>query len=330
MDSTPWSAEHWRKFERRCIDDAQRTESDEDAWYILSRYARIVLRTYSTSFFIVTRFLPSVKRAQVEAVYAAVRQPDEIVDTFPLPPAEQEQQLGVWRQYYEASLAQPSTRAALTAGIPPFVAAFTRVVRDAAIPEEHYHAFLDAMLRDVRPRPFETMGALIDDYIYGSAIVVGYFLTYIYGASSPAGFDRALASARSLGIALQLTNFARDVGEDQKRGRLYVPLEVLRSVGITKPDVNEPSQQLGWMRAVQIMTEAAEEHYTDADAGLDAFHPDSRMAIHACVNVYRELNNRIGRSPHGILHRESVPFWAKFRVLPRSKYWRLPLAYLSS
>ena len=87
---------------------------------------------------------------------------------------------------------------------------------------------------DVRPRPFGTLDDLIESYIYGSAIVVGYFLTYVYGASGEGSFDRALASARDLGIALQLTNFLRDVGEDQRRGRLYLPLDMLRAEGIER------------------------------------------------------------------------------------------------
>ena len=329
MDASPWSTADWQRFERRCGLDARRAKSDEQAWRVLSRHARTVLRAYSTSFFIVTRFLPARKRAQVEAVYAAVRQPDEIVDSFPYAPSEQEAILTAWREQYEISLSIPSIREALRAGVPPFLAAFTQVVREADIPEEHYQSFLDAMLRDVHPRPFESMDALVEDYIYGSAIVVGAFLTYIYGAASPATFDDALTCARRLGIALQLTNFARDVGEDQRRGRLYVPLEALRAAGIVQPDVHDPMQQSGWQQAIRSLVDEAEAQYAAAETGIAAFHPDSRLAIHACIAVYRELNRQIGGSPDGIHHRASVPFGAKFRVLPRSKYWRLPLAYLS-
>ena len=164
-----------------------------------------------------------------------------------------------------------------------------------------------------------------------TAVVVGYFLTYVYGSTTPQDFERALSSAKHLGIALQLTNFLRDVAEDQRRGRLYLPLDLLRGEGI-KGDVDAlaPEQQAALHRVLSTLTKIAEEHYALAYADLDAFAPDCRTAIHACINVYRQLNQRIAASPRGLQHRESVPAREKFKVLPPSKYWRLPLAYLMS
>ena len=95
----------------------------------------------------------------------------------------------------------------LQSGIPATVAGLHRVVRDCAIPPEHYHSFLDAMRRDAAPQPFATLDALITDYIYGSAIVVGYFLAYVYGASGPGEFNRTLVASRDLGIALHSPTF---------------------------------------------------------------------------------------------------------------------------
>ncbi|HXG66225.1 MAG TPA: squalene/phytoene synthase family protein, partial [Blastocatellia bacterium] len=81
-------------------------------------------------------------------------------------------------------------------------------------------------------------------------------------------------------------------------------------------------------RVLRRMAAIAEGYYARSSAGLDAFNPDCRTAIGACIDVYRQLNARIGRSPQGILHRESVPISDKFRALPASKYWVLPMAYL--
>ncbi|MBC7910416.1 MAG: squalene/phytoene synthase family protein, partial [Pyrinomonadaceae bacterium] len=199
------------------MERALRAGTEQNAWGVIVKQARLVMRTYSTSFFIVSRFLPATKRDQVEAIYAAVRYPDEVVDTFPIAPPERLRLLNRWSGWYEEGLKAPTIGAALEKGVPCFLASFTRVVRERGIPPEHYRAFLDAMRRDVTPRPFETLDELIENYIYGSAIVVGYFLAYVYGSKTEADFQSALRSARDLGIALQLTNFLRDVSEDQKR-----------------------------------------------------------------------------------------------------------------
>jgi len=324
-----WSESDWRRLERRTYARALRANSEDAAWEIIIRQARAVLRAYSTSFFIVTRFLPPRKRSQVEAVYAAVRYPDEIVDSFPLTSAERMRRLDVWAAQYEEALAADSIKDSLRRRTPCFLASFSRVVREAGIPSEHYRSFIAAMRLDVCPRRFSTLDDLIESYVYGSAIVVGYFLAYIYGAPSAGDFARALASARHLGVALQLTNFLRDVGEDQRRGRLYLPLDLLRDEGVREADASDPRQQAALHRVSRRMAAVAEDYYARALDDLDAFAADSQTAIRACIDVYRRLNERISHSPRGLSHRESVPLSEKFRALPPSKYWRLPLAYLA-
>ncbi len=325
-----WSEAAWQELENDTRSQALAARDDDAAWRVIVKQARSVLRNYSTSFFTVTRFLPAAKRAQVEAIYAAVRYPDEIVDTFPRTQAERTRLLDEWSAHYETALRLKSVRAMLQHDVPVFIAAFVQVVHDAGIPPEHYRAFLDAMRRDVWPQPFATLNELIDDYVYGSAIVVGYFLTYVYGENRAGDFARALASARDLGIALQLTNFLRDVAEDQRRRRVYLPLDMLREQGIVELDATDAAQQFALTRVVRQLAAITESFYDKSLSELDAFAPDSQIAIRACIDVYRQLTQRIAASPHGILHRESVPTRDKFKVLPASKYWVLPLAYLRS
>jgi phytoene synthase len=329
-NSVDWGEDQWALMERDTLRLALQAETEEAAWEIITRQARAVLRAYSTSFFMVTRFLPAHKRAKVEAIYAAVRYPDEIVDTFPIGEGEQLRRLDEWSAQYEAALGSASIRSSLESGTPCFLAGFAAVVREAKIPPGHYRSFIEAMRLDASPRLFATLDDLIESYVYGSAIVVGYFLTHVYGAVSPRAFTRALSSARSLGIALQLTNFLRDVGEDQCRGRVYLPLDHLRAEGIGEVNVRDARQRSALNRVLRRLAATAESYYAAALGGLSAFAPDSHTAIRACIDVYRQLNNRIGRSPQGVLQRESVPFSEKLKVLPASKYWRLPLAYLNS
>jgi phytoene synthase len=184
------------------------------------------------------------------------------------------------------------------------------------------------MRLDIEPRKFETLPDLIESYIYGSAIVVGAFLTHVYGSARPEEFSRALAASRNLAIGLQLTNFLRDVAEDYRRGRLYLPVDWLRAEGLEHADPADPETHAGFGRVVQALVGEAQRYYDLAARDLDAFAPDSRIAIRACTDVYGLLNRRIRQSPSGLAHRESVPLQEKLRVLPPSKYWRIPLAYL--
>lgn len=325
-----WSKQHWDAIDHQTRHQALAVGRHDEAWKVVSRQSRSVLKTFSTSFFIVTRFLPPAKRAMVEAIYAAVRYPDEIVDSFLLDSGDRKALLDIWSDGYDESLRSPDLLESLRRGVPCFIAGFGEVVRRTGIPPEHYIAFLDAMRLDIEPRPFTSLDDLIDSYVYGSAIVVGYFLTYVYGATTPDDFPRALESARDLGIALQLTNFLRDVAEDQRRGRVYLPVDLLKAEGINILDAADSKQYPALRRVLLKLTATTEEYYDRSLANIDAFNSDSRVAIKACIDVYRQLNRRISDNPNGILHRESVPMMTKFRVLPMSKYWRLPLAYIQT
>lgn len=328
--SAPWDEDQWARLHERSSRLVLAAFSDEARWTTIVSYARAVLRTYSTSFFLVTRFLPRHKREKVEVIYAAVRYPDEIVDSFPLTAGDKLTRLQAWHDRYELGLEIPTMAEAVSSGVPALLAGFVSVVRQHEIPHEHYRAFLEAMRRDAAPTSFETLDDLIESYIYGSAVVVGLFLTQVYGPNRAGDLPRARQSARDLAIALQLTNFLRDVAEDQRRGRVYLPLACLRREGIDQLDTNDAAQHAGIGRVLAQLSREAEARYASAARDLDAFSPDCQPAIGACIEVYRRLNLRIAANSRGILHREQVPFIEKYRALPASKYWRIPLGYLAS
>jgi len=323
-----WTLERWEQlFEnlRRCVLSA---ESDKVAWLRVAAAARLVLKTYSTSFFLVTRFLPTAKRRQVDVIYAAVRYPDELVDTFGPSGLNAEQRLDSWSNGYTAALGTTHLRETVAKGVNPFLAAFVEVIRRNIIPHGYYCDFLGAMRCDLQPSSFTTLTSLIDEYVYGSAVVVGYFLTYVYGASTPGNFSRATSCAKNLGIALQLTNFARDIYDDQLRGRLYVPQDVLAATGALHTKTGTVAHQAALADARRQLAHIAEDYYERATSALDAYSVDSRIAIKACINVYRQLNMMILTSSNVLPKRYSVPVHQKFLALPASKYWRLPLAYM--
>jgi len=327
LKTMPWDERRWGLLQHRVHRDLLKAASPGQCWDLVVKAARRVLRAYSSSFFLVTRFLPATKRACVEVTYAAVRYPDEIADTFPVSPPRKLAMLRAWRNSYLAALDSGSLPECIGAGIPWILAGFAHVVTRHGIPREHYLAFLDAMERDVRPAPFADFDELIGNYVYGSAIVVGYFLTYIYGAAPPSASAEALACARELGIALQLTNFARDVEDDRLRGRLYVPADWLAREGLAVTQALDPAHGARLRRVAQRLAAEAESRYQYARRHLDRFSPDCRAAILACIEVYQAVNQRLLEGHGEAGRRVRLNALEKFRVLPPDKYWRVPLAY---
>ncbi|MCX7936549.1 MAG: phytoene/squalene synthase family protein [Bacteroidota bacterium] len=326
--SRDWSYEQWQNFEQSIRAQLATAHSNSHAHKIIADAAWRVLRHYSTSFFIVTRFLPRQKRRDVELIYAAVRYPDEIVDTFPLDSSTKRTLLALWRTQYERALSYSSLLESVRAEVPPFVAGFADVVRRYGIPPEHYHAFLDAMEFDIAPQPFATFDDLIERYVYGSAIVVGYFLTYVYGTAPGQSMEEALHAARSLGIALQLTNFLRDVREDHERRRCYVPQQLLASVGISYEEFLAGTHPAATEKIIEHYARVAWSYYQDAEKHLEAFNASCIPAIGACIAVYGELTTMLeqAKQPN---RRLSVPLHRKFACLPASKYWIVPVSLIT-
>lgn len=323
-----WNQDQWRQLETALRRELLAARDDNAAWKHITRVARRVMARYSTSFFIVSRFLPPRKRDRVEVIYASVRYPDEVVDTFDIPNKERFQRLDEWSQDYEGALTPTDWRDAVSQGVTPFLGAFGEVVRESSIPLEHYRAFLSAMRMDVTPRPFQTLDDLIESYVYGSAIVVGYFLAHVYGSAKADGMPDALACSRDLGIALQLTNFIRDVKEDHRRGRVYLPQDLLRAADADMDRLDDPANRKHVIGVIRQVGAFAEEAYRRSAENLEAFAPDSRIAIKACIDVYGKLNQRIMASADCLSRRESVPALEKFMALPARKYWHLPLCAL--
>ena len=325
-----WTPNEWGNFEESYLNDLK--SSSGNSLDVAVKFSRKVLKTHSTSFFIVTRFLPKFMRDEVELVYGSVRFPDEIVDSFDIKNDEKKVLLSNWRNKYRLALESGSFEDSINKNVPILLAGFTEVVKKYSIPSSYYESFLDAMELDVEPRNFENTDDLIDNYVYGSAIVVGYFLAYVYGSSQNDNFKETLKSSKELGIALQLTNFIRDINEDLKRGRIYIPKTILKNNGIElKNYANNVNQNTTSINSARMeLASIANKYYKESEKGIESFSPDSRVAIKACIELYGKLNERIISRGNDIKVRESLSWSEKLGALPSSKYWKLPMAYLKS
>ena len=325
-----WTPSEWGNFEESYLNDLK--SSSGTSLDVAVKFSRKVLKTHSTSFFIVTRFLPKFMRDEVELVYGSVRFPDEIVDSFDIKNYEKKELLSNWRNKYRLALESGSFEDSINKDVPILLAGFTEVVKKYSIPSSYYESFLDAMELDVEPRDFEDIDDLINNYVYGSAIVVGYFLAYVYGSSQIDNFEETLKSSKELGIALQLTNFIRDINEDLKRGRVYIPKTILNNNGIDLKNYgNNVNQNTSSINAARMeLASIANKYYKESEKGIESFSPESRIAIKACIELYGKLNDRIISRGNDIKTRESLSWSEKLGALPSSKYWKLPIAYLKS
>jgi phytoene synthase len=321
-DENLWELSQWNKLEEDTLEKIRSSKNNDDAYMVCKELGKKILKNYSNSFFTVTRFLPKQKRDLVEIIYASVRFPDEIVDTFEMTSEEKNSMLNKWENKFQESKKYSTIKELTSKNIPIIISAYRMAAIEKNIPDEYYLSFIDAMRKDIDVYEYPNMNSLIDKYIYGSAIVVGYFLAYIYGPNKNKTVSDLLEPSRDLGIALQLTNFARDVYEDYFRGRFYTPTNMLEK---PKTISDLPNYVI---EARKILAEEAEKWYQKAENGMENFSVDSQIAIKSCLELYRKLNSKILEKEMDADHRYSLTLKEKLSFLPLKKFWKLILLYI--
>ena len=241
---------------------------------------RQLMRGGSKTFFAASLLLPARVRAPATALYAFCRLADDAID------------LGADRH---AAMRQLRRRLdALYAGRPDSIdadRALARVVHRFAIPRALLDALLDGFLWDAQGRRYDT---LADVRAYGARVAgaVGAMMALIMETRQP----QAVARACELGVAMQLTNIARDVGEDARNGRLYLPRQWLLEVGIDADAwLRDPHFNPGIAQVTQRLLRAADELYDRAEAGIADLPRDCRPAIQAARRVYAEIGHQLER-----------------------------------
>jgi phytoene synthase len=191
------------------------------------------------------------------------------------------------------------------------LAAVVNTVRRYEIAPECFDRFLHSMEMDLSVTQYETFDDLCT-YMDGSAAVIGEMMMPVLGARDP----DARGPARDLGIAFQLTNFLRDVGEDLARGRVYLPQEDLRRFG-AEPALRTVTPE--WRDLMQFEIERAEEIYASADTGLPYLPPRSARCIATARTLYSEILVMIERNDYDVFtRRASVPTVRKISVALRA------------
>lgn len=244
-------------------------------------HCRRIVRTHARTFWLASRMLPPEKRRAAFALYAFCRVADDIVDLGATHRAERAAlQLGAFRRDLDSALA------GRPAG--PVFRELTLATRRYGVPTTTLHELLDGVARDFAPVRYETWDEL-SVYCEGVASSVGEMCTHVFGVAGYAATRRqALHHARILGVAMQLTNVLRDVGEDGRRGRCYLPEADLARFGMTREQIlaGGLGDDERWRALMVFEVERARALYALAAPGIALLAPDARRCAAACAAGY--------------------------------------------
>lgn len=268
-------------------------------------HCRAVTAQHSKSFSFAARLISAEKRPAIWALYAFCRTVDDIVDH---PTAQTETELNTWRQVTHGHNPAPHD---------PVAVAWNDTVKRYDIPRHYALELIDGVERDLYQTRYHTFADL-STYCYGVASTVGLMSMHITGFSGP----EAIPYAVKLGIALQMTNILRDVGEDWQRGRLYLPLEELTGFGLSEQDIERGIVTDTWRRFMRFQIARTRSLYQQAWPGLQMLDNSGRLAITAAAEFYRAILDEIERLDYNVFaHRAYVSKWDKLRQLP-GIWWR--------
>ncbi|AJE81477.1 Phytoene synthase [Streptomyces albus] len=257
---------------------------------------------HGRTYFLATRLLPVADRPAVHALYGFARWADDIVDDLDRrrEPGERDRLLG--RLEDDLGYALRTGR-----GTEPVVRAVADTAGRYAIFPALFTDFLASMRSDLHVTDYPTYAEL-RSYMHGSAAVIGLQILPVLGTVVPRA--EAAPHAAALGVAFQLTNFLRDVGEDLDRGRVYLPADLLAAHGVDR-------ELLSWsrgtgrrdprIRAALVAAEALTRGvYREAEPGIAMLDPRVRPCIRTAFTLYSGILDAIAAQDYAVLHRRAV------------------------
>ena len=258
--------------------------------------------------------LPLERRNAICAIYAFMRQADDLADDEGLSSEERRRKLDAWLAGWREAAAGGAT-------VDPVFLAVRDATQRFAIPLQLLDELVDGVAMDLdhvstgAPDTYATFADLYR-YCYLVASVVGLVCIRIFGYSG----ERAEKLAEETGIAFQLTNILRDVSEDAARNRVYLPLTDLAAHGVSLDSLLDraPSAPPAPAERALLASVArrAEDYYRSADELLPLIHRESRPALWVLVSIYHALLKRIERADYDVFtHRASVPTAQKIAIL---------------
>ncbi len=276
-------------------------------------HCRNITREYAKTFYLATRFLPHDKQRSIFAIYGLCRFLDNVVDEAEelvagnqLQMSEVEQTLMDWKEKLQKTYAgNPSDN--------PILYAFSDVLRRHHISITLPFELIDGVAMDLTKNRYETFDELYE-YSYKVASVVGLMISEVFGYED----ESALQHAVDLGIAMQLTNILRDVGEDLGRDRIYLPAEDLRTFNVTEEDLFEHRLTDSFRELMKFQIDRARRYYDSADKGIPMLSPDSQVPVRLARHNYARILDQIESNGYQVYTRRAyLSFTQKMAILPR-------------
>ncbi|MCB0141831.1 MAG: phytoene/squalene synthase family protein [Caldilineaceae bacterium] len=283
------------------------------------RHCAAITATHSRSFYLASALLPRAKRQAVRALYAFCRVTDDIVDsaaegqpTMPTSAADDgtaaAKQLQEWRQRL------------LQRHLPtddPVAVAWTAVRCQYHVPHRYVEQLFDGVGRDLIQQRYTTFDELAA-YCYGVASTVGLMSMHIIGYAG----DEAIPHAIKLGVALQMTNILRDIPEDLRMGRVYLPQDELAAFDLDDDYLAAGIVTPRWQRFMRFQIERNRQLYCEALPGIALLESDGRFAIRAAAELYRAILDDIEARAYDVFSgRAHISTAGKLRQLP-GIWWR--------
>lgn len=263
--------------------------------------------------------LPARKRAAMAALYAFCREVDDIADDESVPPERRAAALAEWRADIRLACEGGTPRLPVVAELQPFIAEF-------GLPYTLFDQLVQGVEMDLHPSRYADFPAL-ETYCYHVASVVGLLSIQVFGYTDPG--CRAYADA--LGKALQLTNILRDVGEDARRGRVYLPASELARHGVAEAEILRGEDSDRFRALARSVADRARFHYRAARAALPRADRRSMVAAELMGSVYWRLLREVESRGFPVLGPERVRLGSARKLLLVLAAWLrvktgLPLA----
>ena len=274
-----------------------------------------ITREHGTTYFWGVQLLPRESRRHVHAIYALCRVADDIVDAAGATTARVEQtrdELHAFRDRFDRAVERarsghvesPAQGGPASAREAAVLAAAAATTVELCLTTEPFDRFFGAMAMDLDTTHYATWADLCG-YMEGSAAVIGELMLPVLRPRSAAAFE----PARALGLAFQLTNFLRDVGEDLDRGRVYLPQDDLARFGA------DPARRVAdqpWREVLAFQIERNRQLYAVADTGIPHLPPRSARCVATARRLYSGILDRIEAADYDVFStRARVPTWRK-------------------